>query len=107
MTTKPSNFEEDYFAREEVEQKRRLAQKQAEETEARQREELRRLHFMKCPKCGLDLQTLKRGSVEIDTCFNCKGLWLDAGELEEILKESTTGQSNTLLKGMTNLLRKK
>jgi uncharacterized protein len=81
---KPSNQEEDYFKREEIEQKRKLAHKQAEALATQQREALKALHHMKCPKCGLDLQTLKQGSVEIDTCFNCKGIWLDAGELEQL-----------------------
>lgn len=89
---KPSNTEEEYFAREEIEKKRKLALQQASQTEAQRREELKQLHFMKCPKCGMDLQSLNQGSVEIDTCFNCKGVWLDAGELEQVLKSSPAGQ---------------
>ncbi len=41
-----------------------------------------------CPKCsGEVLAVLKFGtksSVEIDQCFNCAGIWLDAGELSAI-----------------------
>jgi hypothetical protein len=83
---KPSNVEEDYFAREEIEKKRQLALKQARETEEKRKQELKALHWMKCPKCGMDLQTLSRGAVEIDTCFNCHGIFLDEGELERLLK---------------------
>ncbi len=83
---KPTNTEEEYFAREEIETKRKLAFQQAQATEAARKAELKALHHMKCPKCGMDLQTLKEGPVEVDTCFNCHGVWLDQGELEELLK---------------------
>ena len=43
------------------------------------------LHHMKCPRCGLDLHSLAQGDVEVDTCFHCHGMWLDAGELEKLL----------------------
>lgn len=85
QTKKPSDPEEEYFAREEIEKKRQLALKQAEALEAQHKEELKKLHYMKCPKCGMDLHTVERGTMTIDTCFNCHGIWLDAGELEEIL----------------------
>jgi hypothetical protein len=84
-TEKPSSVEEEYFAREDIEKKRKLAYEQHAALAAQQREELKKLHYMKCPKCGMDLQTLKRGDVDIDSCFNCHGVWLDAGELEAIL----------------------
>jgi uncharacterized protein len=81
---KPSSTEDEYFAREDIEKKRKLALQQSEQLAVKQREDLQKLHFMKCPKCGMDLHTLKKGKVEIDTCFNCKGVWLDAGELEQV-----------------------
>jgi uncharacterized protein len=85
VDTKGMTQEEEWFAREEIEKKRKLALKQADEMEKKKKDEAKALHHMKCPKCGMDLQTLTKGKVEIDTCFNCKGIWLDHGELEEIL----------------------
>jgi predicted Zn-ribbon and HTH transcriptional regulator len=102
---KPSNLEDDYFAREEIEQKRRLALKQSEVTAAKQREELKQLHFMKCPKCGFDLHSLEKGKVELDTCFNCKGVWLDEGELQALLK--TDEQSGSWTRAVLNLFKTK
>lgn len=90
---KPSNTEDEYFAREDIEKKRKLAFKQAQETEQQRRDELKKLHFMKCPRCGMDLHALKKGDVEVDTCFHCKGVWLDAGELEHLM--DTMGQENS------------
>ena len=103
---KPSSTEEEYFAREEIEKKRKLALQQAEETAAKQREQLMQLHYMKCPKCGMDLQTLTRGNVEIDTCFNCHGVWLDAGELDEILAQGHEG-GGKVMGAILNIFKRK
>jgi hypothetical protein len=103
---KPSSTEEEYFAREEIEKKRKLALQQGQEMAAKQREELKQLHFMKCPKCGMDLQTLKKGDVEIDTCFNCHGVWLDSGELERIMGQGSE-QSGKVMGAVLNLFKRK
>lgn len=102
---KPSNLEDEFFAREEIEKKKKLAVKQAEALEKQKREELKQLHYMKCPKCGMDLQTLKQGTVEVDTCFNCKGVWLDAGELEQILESEA--RSGKVMKAVLGLFKNK
>lgn len=103
---KPSSTEEEYFAREDIEKKRKLALEQAEQMAAKQREDLKALHWMKCPKCGMDLQTLKRGNVDIDTCFNCHGVWLDAGELEHIQSHGSE-QSGKVMGAVLNLFKRK
>jgi Zn-finger nucleic acid-binding protein len=41
---------------------------------------------MRCPACGGDLVELERSGVRIDACRNCRGVWLDRGELEGILE---------------------
>ena len=100
-----TNMEDDYFAREEIEAKRKLALKQADAMAAKEREERKKLHYMKCPKCGMDLQPLTQGKVEIDTCFNCKGIWLDAGELDELRKLDVDQGAWT--KSVLNLFKRK
>jgi uncharacterized protein len=100
-----SSNEEDFFAREEIEKKRKLALKQQDELAVKQREELQRLHHMKCPRCGLDLHTLTKGKLEIDTCFNCHGIWLDAGELEQL--RNLNEQSGTWMGAVLNLFKRK
>ena len=92
MTDKPSRNEEEYFARQQAErlkQSRSDAQKVAEEGE-------RKSHYMKCPKCGADLQTVDHHGVQIDRCPECHGMWFDAGEVETLVKKET---------GVTNVLR--
>ncbi len=44
---------------------------------------------MKCPVCGtVDLVMSERQGIEIDYCPNCRGIWLDRGELDKILERS-------------------
>lgn len=44
---------------------------------------------MKCPLCtGVDLKIAERQGVEIDYCPECRGIWLDRGELDKIIEKS-------------------
>ncbi|WP_413575585.1 zf-TFIIB domain-containing protein [Bdellovibrio sp. HCB290] len=44
---------------------------------------------MKCPSCkDKDLVMSERKGVEIDYCPECRGIWLDKGELDKILERS-------------------
>ena len=40
---------------------------------------------MKCPVDGATLAMTERSGVEIDYCPQCRGVWLDRGELDKIL----------------------
>src|SRR4051812_42809817 len=81
---KPSSSEEEYFAIQEALDRHRLAVKKREELAAEERERRRIEHYMKCPKCGTDLQSILFRGMTTDRCFNCHGTWLDAGELEAL-----------------------
>jgi len=46
---------------------------------------------MKCPSCpDATLVLAERQGVEIDYCPQCRGVWLDRGELDKILERSET-----------------
>jgi len=46
---------------------------------------------MKCPHCtDATLVMSDRQGVEIDYCPNCRGIWLDRGELDKILERAST-----------------
>ena len=81
---KPSTTEEEYFAREEAERRQREALEQARHMEEAERKRLKDLHYMKCPKCGMDLQTTLFRGVQIDKCYHCHGMWLDDSEIEQL-----------------------
>jgi len=85
MATNERSPEDDYFAREDIEKQHKLAKELGAKRSQEQAETLRKAHWMKCPKCGNDLQTIKfKNDVDLDRCFHCHGTWLDAGELEKI-----------------------
>jgi hypothetical protein len=86
MPVKPTEKEEEHFARLEYEKLRKQAAEHRKEMAEAEREKLRELHHMHCPKCGMDLATVMLHEVEVDTCGGCGGLWLDAGELEKMQK---------------------
>ncbi|MEQ8172513.1 MAG: zf-TFIIB domain-containing protein, partial [Candidatus Eremiobacterota bacterium] len=63
----------------------RVQKQQEEETTRRLEEEkqkLKELHYMRCPKCGLELEEVTFMNILIDICNECNGIWLDKGELE-------------------------
>ena len=43
---------------------------------------------MKCPIDGTALVIADRNGVEIDYCPQCRGVWLDRGELDKIIDRS-------------------
>lgn len=43
---------------------------------------------MPCPVCGVALVMSERQGVEIDYCPQCRGVWLDRGELDKIIERS-------------------
>ena len=45
---------------------------------------------MKCPTCvTTDLLITERLNIEIDYCPQCRGVWLDRGELDKIIERSS------------------
>lgn len=82
----PSDREDEYFLKLDAEKIGKLRadlDKKREEEAKKQRKEV---HWMKCPKCGSDLEEVNYKDVMIDTCKECKGIWLDHGELELLTK---------------------
>jgi len=46
---------------------------------------------MKCPVCPtVNLVMSERQGVEIDYCPECRGVWLDRGELDKIIERSAS-----------------
>ena len=49
---------------------------------------------MKCPNCNVNLVMTERSGVEIDYCPECRGIWLDRGELDKIIDRSSQQDPN-------------
>ena len=49
---------------------------------------------MQCPTCkDVQLVMSERRGIEIDYCQQCRGVWLDRGELDKIIERSATLQA--------------
>lgn len=47
---------------------------------------------MNCPVCAnVNLLMTERQGIEIDYCPNCRGVWLDRGELDKLIEKSAPG----------------
>ena len=79
--------EDEYFVRKEREQLAKLRAKQEAESESAAKQ----VSSMKCPKCGEALKERSFQKVTIDQCTGCHGIWLDAGELEQVAEKESGG----------------
>lgn len=95
-----SQNEEEYFARLEVEKKKKWATDVRAKMQDEQLQSLKDRHWMHCPKCGFDLQTLLFKGVEIERCYHCGAVVLDQGELEKL-----TGSESSLISEIVGLFR--
>jgi hypothetical protein len=82
MSVKPSEKEEEYYARMEFERKKKIEEEKTKNLAKKEKDRLKELHFMKCPKCGMGLVEIDYKGIKVDKCSDCAGIWLDAGELE-------------------------
>ncbi len=82
-------LDEEYFERKNKEaiEKLQAKIKVAEEAKAAG------LSSMLCPRCAGSLKESKFEEVMIDTCEKCGGIWLDSGELEQLLKRDSNTDS--------------
>ena len=86
---KPSDAEEEYFARLEFQKRQKAAEERERLMREEERRRLRELHQMRCPKCGMELVEIEYREVKIDKCTKCAGIWLDSGELERIMGDAS------------------
>ena len=72
--------EDEYFVKKERELLAKLKAKQESESKAADKSTA----HMTCPKCGEPLKARSFQKIEIDQCTGCNGIWLDAGEMEQV-----------------------
>lgn len=94
---KPSATEDDFFAREDVEKKRKLAQQLQKSLSAQERKKLQAEHHMHCPRCGVTMQEVHFGKLTVDVCFGCNGAFLDRAEIEVIAAPHQKGIMGAIL----------
>ena len=76
---------------EQVAQRRtRLMKETAELRGKEELEKIRAPHWMKCPKCGHDMESATLEGIEVEDCTFCKGVYFDRGEIESLLMRRTS-----------------
>jgi uncharacterized protein len=79
----------------------RVAREQREKERAAlevgaERERLKALHFMRCPKCGHAMKETQLDGIAVDQCSFCEGLYFDAGELGQLFLKRESEQKGFL-----------
>lgn len=88
---RPSEREEEYMVRKEFERLRKMEEEKHKKLKSEEKKKLKGLHYMRCPKCGMELIEIEYKNIKVDKCSECDGIWLDAGELETVSKLEKTG----------------
>lgn len=87
MQVKPTQQEEEYFARLEFERRRNVLDAQDTQAAEEARQRILAVARGRCPKCAGELLSIRYRGVELDKCARCQGVWLDFGELEQVVAE--------------------
>ena len=88
---KPSEREAEYIAIIEFAKKKKIEEEKQKKLAEQAKKSLRELHFMRCPKCGMELIEIDYKDIKVDKCSDCEGIWLDTGELETISRLEKSG----------------
>ncbi len=81
----PSDAEEDYFRKEELERLERSRKKLDAERESIKAEQQRLEHWMRCPKCGSQMEEVLFRHIMVDRCTECGYIGFDNGELDVLI----------------------
>ena len=91
--------EERYFFEHDQELIRAWREKANAKREKRAAAEQKQLHWMRCPKCGGEMEEIRMDILMIDRCGDCHGVYFDDGELAILRKfelEGKTGAADFL-----------
>ncbi|MBI5632722.1 MAG: zf-TFIIB domain-containing protein [Nitrospirae bacterium] len=91
ISMKPSEREAEYISRMEFEKRKKIEEEKHKKLKGEEKEQLKKLHNMRCPKCGMELIEIDYKEIKVDKCSECAGIWLDAGELEAVSKLEKSG----------------
>src|SRR5690606_31991394 len=98
MPVKPSEKEEEYFARLELERRKKAEEEKNKKLAEEEKSRLKELHYMRCPACGIELSEIYYKNIKVDQCINCDGIWHDAGEIDSVSNIDKTSSFLDLLK---------
>ena len=86
VTEKTRDREDEFFLKMDAGKIENLRGELDKKRKEKEKQTRQKTHWMKCPKCGADLEEINYQKVVIDKCPDCNGIWLDSGELELLTK---------------------
>jgi len=97
-----------------LEQERQLIEKMRKRREARLKEaaskenereldELRKAHWLCCPKCGHSMKEQDMQGILVDVCTHCEGIYFDRGELEDLLTHHEADRKRGFFRSLVGL----
>lgn len=95
--------EEEYFYKKNKELIENLRKQRDVERAAQEAQTKKPAHWMKCPKCGSDLEEVEYLRIKVDRCNNCSGIFFDKGELDILLQAQ---EPKGFLSGFRKVLKK-
>ena len=91
MVMKSREGEDERSALPELENKNKTEEERQKKRDEKRKRQARVLHWMKCPKCGMDLIEIDYKHIKVDKCSHCDGIWFDVGEIAAMVKMDKTG----------------
>lgn len=79
------SHEDEYFYKlnkDLIDKRREALTKEKAELEAAEK---KKAHWMKCPKCGHQMNEINMSGINVDKCSHCEGIFFDNGELNTLL----------------------
>jgi hypothetical protein len=92
MATNKDRLGDKLREREKAEEDRYFAQQDREKLDKlREESQAGPVELGRCPRCGTVLAERTVDEVPIDVCDDCGGVWLDKGELEQLIERENEG----------------
>lgn len=83
--------EEEYFARIEFERRQQQVADKQKQMQQDEKQRLKDLHWMRCPKCGMEMIEIDFEGIKVDKCSTCLGLYFDDGEVAHLVNKNKPG----------------
>jgi len=87
-TRKP---EDEYFARIEFEKRKKALEEKQSRMKKEERIQLKEQHWMRCPKCGMEMVEITFEGIKVDKCSECLGIFFDHGEVDQLVDKNRPG----------------
>ncbi len=83
--------EDEYFARIEFEKRKKALEEKQSRMKKEERKQLKKQHWMRCPKCGMEMVEIEFEGIKVDKCSECLGIFFDEGEVDHLIEKNRPG----------------